>query len=89
MRLIEINYQPIEWMGDRVRILDQTRLPGEEVYLELTDFREVASAIKELRVRGAPAIGVAAGYGMALTTHYGTRSTHQSSHNGSYEPSQA
>lgn len=57
---------PIDWLGDRVRILDQSRLPGEEVYLELGDYREVASAITELKIRGAPAIGVAGGYGIAL-----------------------
>lgn len=58
--------QPLEWCGDSLRILDQTRLPGEEKYLELKDYREVAEAIKTLRVRGAPAIGVAAGYGVVL-----------------------
>ncbi|MFH0913980.1 MAG: S-methyl-5-thioribose-1-phosphate isomerase [Chloroflexota bacterium] len=57
---------PIEWREDRVRILDQTRLPQEEVYLELTTPEGVALAIMELKVRGAPAIGVAAAYGMAL-----------------------
>ncbi|MFC1899998.1 S-methyl-5-thioribose-1-phosphate isomerase [Chloroflexota bacterium] len=58
--------QPVEWLGDRLRILDQTRLPQEEVYLELDDYRDVASAIAELKVRGAPAIGVAGAYGIAL-----------------------
>ena len=56
----------IEWVSGKIRLLDQTRLPWEEVYLELDDYRQVASAIKEMRVRGAPAIGVAAAYGMAL-----------------------
>jgi len=56
----------IEWLGDKVRILDQTRLPREEIYLELTDYQGMASAIKELKIRGAPAIGVAAAYGIAL-----------------------
>ncbi len=56
----------IEWLGDKVRILDQTRLPGEEAYLELTRYQDIASAIKELKIRGAPAIGVASGYGVAL-----------------------
>ena len=60
------NYQPVEWLGDRLRLLDQTRLPGKEVYLDITDYRELASAIQELKVRGAPAIGVAGGYGVAL-----------------------
>ena len=56
----------IEWISGKIRLLDQTRLPWEEVYLELEDYRQMASAIKEMRVRGAPAIGVAAAYGMAL-----------------------
>ena len=61
-----ITYQPLEWLHDRVKILDQTLLPSSEAYIETSDFRVVAEAIKELRVRGAPAIGVAAGYGIAL-----------------------
>ena len=64
--LRKTDYQPIEWLGDRVRILDQTRLPREEVYLELDDYRGVASAIKEMKVRGAPAIGIAGAYAVAL-----------------------
>jgi methylthioribose-1-phosphate isomerase len=56
----------IEWVGDRVRILDQTQLPGKEAYLELEHPREIASAIKALKIRGAPAIGVAGGYAVAL-----------------------
>jgi len=63
---MKLNYSPIEWLGNRVKILDQTRLPQEEVYLETDDYRVVASAIKELKVRGAPAIGVAGAYGIAL-----------------------
>ncbi len=61
-----IHISPIDWLGDRIRILDQSRLPGEEVYLELADYREVASAITELKIRGAPAIGVVGAYGIAL-----------------------
>jgi methylthioribose-1-phosphate isomerase len=60
------NYQPIEWRGDKVRIIDQTQLPGKEVYLDIDDYRELAAAIKELKVRGAPAIGVAGAYGVVL-----------------------
>jgi len=56
----------IEWLGDRVKILDQTRLPQEEVYLELTGYQAIASAITEMRIRGAPAIGILGAYGMAL-----------------------
>ena len=58
--------QPIEWQDGRLIVLDQTRLPGTEIYLKLRRAVEVAEAIKTLRVRGAPAIGVAAGYGIAL-----------------------
>jgi len=56
----------IEWLDNRVRILDQTRLPQAEVYLELNNYQDIASAIVELKIRGAPAIGVAGGYGVAL-----------------------
>ncbi|MBN2240258.1 MAG: S-methyl-5-thioribose-1-phosphate isomerase [Dehalococcoidales bacterium] len=58
--------KPIEWLGNKVRILDQTKLPLEEVYIETGDYLEVAEAIRELKVRGAPSIGVAGGYGIAL-----------------------
>jgi len=61
-----MSVQPIEWLGDRARILDQTRLPLEEIYIETADYREIASAIRELKIRGAPAIGVAGGYAIAL-----------------------
>ncbi len=56
----------IEWLGDRVKILDQTRLPQAEVYLETASYQDIASAIIELKIRGAPAIGVAGGYAIAL-----------------------
>jgi methylthioribose-1-phosphate isomerase len=58
--------QPLEWLGDKLRLLDQTKLPQAEDWLELTDYRDVACAIKTMQVRGAPAIGVAAAYGVAL-----------------------
>lgn len=58
--------QPVEWLGDRVRILDQTLLPGRCAYIETADYRKVADAIKRLCVRGAPAIGVAGAYGAAV-----------------------
>ncbi len=66
MKMPELGYTPVEWCSGRVRLLDQTRLPHEEVYLEMTDYQQVNSAIKELRVRGAPAIGVAGAYAVAL-----------------------
>jgi methylthioribose-1-phosphate isomerase len=61
-----MNNQPIIWLGDRIRIIDQTRLPHEEIYPELDDYHEVASAIRELKIRGAPAIGIAGAYAVAL-----------------------
>lgn len=60
------DYQPVAWLGNRVRIIDQTQLPGKEVYLEIDDYRKLAAAIKELKVRGAPAIGVAGAYAVVL-----------------------
>ena len=56
----------IEWRNDRVILIDQTRLPNEEIYLELDDYRQLIEAIKKLRVRGAPAIGIAAAFGVCL-----------------------
>lgn len=57
----------IEWTGDcKVRFLDQTQLPDSEIWLETDDYRVVAEAIRRLQVRGAPLIGVAAAYGLAL-----------------------
>ncbi|MGA2368557.1 MAG: S-methyl-5-thioribose-1-phosphate isomerase [Dehalococcoidia bacterium] len=58
--------KPIEWLGNRLKLLDQTELPHKEKYLETSDYRQVISAIKQLKVRGAPAIGVATAYGIAL-----------------------
>jgi methylthioribose-1-phosphate isomerase len=57
---------PLQWDGERLHVLDQTRLPAEEVVVELTGARDTAAAIKRLAVRGAPLIGVAAAYGLAM-----------------------
>lgn len=56
----------ITWRDGSIHLLDQTRLPKEEVYLEIADVADLAAAIRELCVRGAPALGVAAAYGLAL-----------------------
>jgi len=58
--------QPIQWTENGVVILDQRRLPAEEISHTYTDYREVARAIQEMVIRGAPAIGVAAAMGSAL-----------------------
>jgi len=62
--------QPIEWTDRGVVMLDQRRLPAEESYCTYTDYREVAKAIREMVIRGAPAIGVAAAMGAALGVQY-------------------
>jgi methylthioribose-1-phosphate isomerase len=56
----------LEWTRDGVRFIDQTRLPTEEVYVTCRTYQEVAVAIRDMIVRGAPAIGVAAAMGVAL-----------------------
>src|SRR5512137_2417507 len=61
-----MSFRTIEWRDNKVVMLDQTKLPGEEVYNEYGDFKEVAEAIRGMVIRGAPAIGVAAAMGIAL-----------------------
>jgi len=56
----------VEWVDDHVRLLDQRLLPREERYVDLFTCDEVAAAIRDMTVRGAPAIGVAAAYGVVL-----------------------
>jgi methylthioribose-1-phosphate isomerase len=56
----------IEWRDDRVVMIDQRKLPGEEVYVECRNYEDVAEAIEKMVIRGAPAIGVAAAFGVAL-----------------------
>lgn len=58
--------QALRWDGRRLSILDQTRLPREEVWIGLTGARDTAEAIERLAVRGAPNIGIAAAYGLAM-----------------------
>ncbi|MGH9381040.1 MAG: S-methyl-5-thioribose-1-phosphate isomerase [Thermoanaerobaculia bacterium] len=59
-------FTPIRWAGDHLELLDQTRLPAEEVWLACREPEDVAAAIRRLSVRGAPAIGVAAAFGLVL-----------------------
>lgn len=60
------SFKTIEWKDDRVVMIDQTKLPREESYVECMTYEDVADAIKRMVIRGAPAIGVAAGMGIAL-----------------------
>jgi methylthioribose-1-phosphate isomerase len=64
----ERDASPLAWDGTRLRILDQTRLPFEERVIELRGAADTADAIRRLSVRGAPLIGVAAAYGLAMET---------------------
>lgn len=57
---------PVTWQHDRVLLIDQTRLPGEFHHIQIANYHQMAEAIKTMIVRGAPAIGVAAAYGMYL-----------------------
>jgi len=70
-----MKFKTIEWKGDRVRILDQRRLPLEVRYLDYRSASSVAEAIRTMAIRGAPAIGVAAAMGIALAGKK-TRSSH-------------
>jgi len=56
----------IKWCGDHAKLIDQRKLPHEEVYVNVKSSKEMYDAIKNMTIRGAPAIGVAAGYGIAL-----------------------
>jgi methylthioribose-1-phosphate isomerase len=66
-----MSVEPIRWRGDALELLDQKRLPHEMVYVTCRTAHEVASAIRGMIVRGAPAIGVAAAFGMALAKNNG------------------
>jgi len=58
--------QPIRWRGDRLELLDQRLLPDKKVYVTCRTAEQVANAIRDMVVRGAPAIGVAAAFGVVL-----------------------
>src|SRR5260221_1664913 len=59
----------VMWEDGAVVMIDQRRLPDEQVFLRCTHPHEVAEAIKDMAIRGAPAIGVAAAFGLALAAH--------------------
>jgi methylthioribose-1-phosphate isomerase len=64
--LDKLKFKTLEWTKDRLRILDQTRLPDEVTYLDCTKLEDVVAAIINLKVRGAPAIGIAAAFGVVI-----------------------
>jgi len=59
-------FKTIEWKNNKVVMLDQRKLPNEEIYNTYSNYKEVGQAIKDMVIRGAPAIGVAAAMGVAL-----------------------
>lgn len=61
----------VQWQGDHLRLLDQRRLPAEEIWIDCRDATEVTQAIRDLAVRGAPAIGIAAAWGVAMAAQQG------------------
>lgn len=63
-------FRSIEWDEGVLRMLDQRKLPHETIYNEYTNYHHVAQAITDMVIRGAPAIGAAAAYGVALTAHH-------------------
>jgi len=63
---IHSSLRTVEWKDNAVQMIDQTKLPNELVYVKFTDYHDVAEAIRNLVVRGAPAIGVSGAFGLAL-----------------------
>jgi methylthioribose-1-phosphate isomerase len=61
-----MSVEPIRWLDNKLQLLDQRKLPREVVWVTCSDAGEVARAIRDMVVRGAPAIGVAAAFGIAL-----------------------
>jgi methylthioribose-1-phosphate isomerase len=69
------DYFSIRWMDGVVRMLDQRYLPEDVIYRDYVKGGDVSQAIREMVIRGAPAIGIAAGYGLALTARHSTAKT--------------
>ena len=70
-----MDIRTVEWKDNSVIMIDQTKLPNELVFVTYTDFHDVANAIKNLVVRGAPVIGVSGAFGMALAAQQSTAKT--------------
>ena len=70
-----MNKRTIEWKNGKVRTIDQTKLPHEQVILEITSCREMAEAIKTMKIRGAPLLGAAAAYALALKAYHSKAKT--------------
>ncbi|MGB3573626.1 MAG: S-methyl-5-thioribose-1-phosphate isomerase [Phormidesmis sp.] len=68
-------FRSIEWKNDQLRLLDQRQLPAVTTYNDYSDYKEVAKAITTMVVRGAPAIGVTAAFGLAIAARQSTAAT--------------
>lgn len=66
---MDTTIRPVEWVEGTVQLIDQTQLPYRYVVERYNDWRGVAEAIRKMKVRGAPAIGIACGYGLALAAY--------------------
>ena len=64
--IIHSSLRTVEWKDNKLVMIDQTKLPNELVFVEFSDYKDVANAIRNLVVRGAPAIGVSGAFGLAL-----------------------
>ena len=76
----------IDWQGDTIVMVDQRKLPGQELYVRCRTAQEVARAIRTMVIRGAPAIGVAAAMGIALGMRAARRRAPSSSPSSSRRP---
>ena len=65
---IDSSLKTVEWKDNKVVMIDQTKLPNQLVFATYDDFNQVADAIRNLVVRGAPAIGVSGAFGLALAS---------------------
>jgi methylthioribose-1-phosphate isomerase len=61
-----MNFKAIESIGDKIRMLDQRQLPLKIIYNDYSDYRDIIDSIMTLEVRGAPAIGIAGAFALAL-----------------------
>jgi methylthioribose-1-phosphate isomerase len=75
---IHSSLRTVEWKDNSVIMIDQTKLPNELVYVTYTDYNDVADAIRNLVVRGAPAIGVSGAFGLALAALHSHATTKES-----------
>ena len=76
--MIHSSLRTVEWKNNSVVMIDQTKLPNELVYVTYTNYQDVAVAIRDLIVRGAPAIGVSGAFGLALAALQSTANTKES-----------